>query len=196
MGQRHAGAARLRRAGPDHGADALRHRTVAARGKREADNALAAFVASVGNGAVRPSAAVTFGELVECWLDTARPEWSPSNDATVLLIVRTDLGPLLTVRIDRLRPADLDAFYAGVREWRAGLCPLSVASVRRIQRRPIRARAGRPVGGVAGQPGGQGVTGAGVATVLRPPHAEAVVVLLERAEQESRAFAVFLVLSA
>ncbi len=82
-GMRSSGATARGSCAPTSGGTGSRGRTryatgrVAARGKREADNALAAFVASVGNGAARPSAAVTFGELVERWIDTARPEWSP-----------------------------------------------------------------------------------------------------------------------
>ena len=173
-------------------------RTVAARGKREADKALAAFVASVGAGTARPSAAVTFGELVERWADTARPGWSPSNESTVDFIVRTYLGPLLPVRIDRLRTADLDAFYAALRDrgGRGGR-PLSVASVRRIHN-VVRSALQQAVRWewMAANPASRASPGPVSATVLRPPDTEAVAALLERAEQESPAFALFLVLAA
>lgn len=155
-------------------------------------------MASVGAGAARPSAAVTFGELVERWADTARPGWSPSNEAAVDLIVRTYLGPLLPVRIDQLRPADLDGFYAALRDrgGRGGR-PLSVASVRRIHN-VVRSALQQAVRWewLAANPASRASPGPVSATVLRPPDTEAVAALLERAEQESPAFALFLVLAA
>ncbi len=174
-------------------------KTVAAKGKRAADKALATFVAGLGAGGVtRPSASVIFGELVERWIETAGPGWSPSNDVTVRRIVGSYLAPLLTVRIDRLRPADLDAFYAGLRQRGGkGGRPLSAASVRRVHN-VVRSAFQQAVRWewLAANPASKASPGSAAATVIRPPDAEAVAALLERAERDSPAFALFLVLAA
>lgn len=173
-------------------------RTVAVKGKREADKALAAFVAAVGAGVARPSAAVTFSELVERWIDTASPGWSPSNEVIVRRIASTYLAPLLPVRIDRLRTSDLDRFYAGLRQHGGrGGRPLSVASVRRVHN-VVRSALSQAVRWewLAANPASKASPGPVSATVLQPPDASAVAALLERAEQDSPAFALFLVLAA
>lgn len=112
--------------------------------------------------------------------------------------MRTYLGPLLPVHIDRLRPADLDRFYAALRDRGGqGGRPLSVASVRRIHN-VVRSALQQAVRWewLAANPESRASPGPASATVLRPPDAEAVAALLERAEKESPAFAVFLVLAA
>ncbi|HEX2699081.1 MAG TPA: site-specific integrase [Acidimicrobiales bacterium] len=173
-------------------------KTVEAKGKRAVDKALVAFVAGVGGGGLRPSAAVTFGELVQRWTDTAGPGWSPSNEVTVRRIVASYLRPLLPVRIDRLRTADLDAFYAGLRQRGGqGGRPLAVSSVRRIHT-VVRSALAQAVRWewLATNPASKASPGPVSATVMHPPEAAAVAALLERAEADSPAFAVFLVLAA
>ncbi len=67
-------------------------KTVRAKGRREADKALAAFVTELEKSGV--AAGGTFGELVERWIATAAPGWSPANEVTVRNAVSYYLGPL------------------------------------------------------------------------------------------------------
>jgi hypothetical protein len=56
---------------------------VRVKGRREAKKALAAFVTELEGAGV--AAGGTFGELVERWIATAAPGWSPANEMTVRL---------------------------------------------------------------------------------------------------------------
>ena len=67
-------------------------KTVPAGGRREAERALAAFVTDLSGVGVATDG--TFGELVERWIATALPGWSPANEVTVRNTVAYYLGPL------------------------------------------------------------------------------------------------------
>ena len=171
-------------------------KTVAAKGRREAERALAAFVTSLGtSGAVVHG---TFGELVERWIATASAGWSPANEMTVRRILSYYLRPLVPLRLERIRTADLDAFYAALRE-RGGRDgrPLAISTVRRVHP-VVRAAFEQGVrwGWLTANPAAQATPGPGEQRDVSPPPPEAVMALLERAEQEDPAFAVFLILAA
>lgn len=140
-------------------------------GQRAADKALATFVAGLGAGGVsRPSASVSFEELVERWLEKAGPGWSPSNDVTVRRIVGSYLAPLMTVRIDRLRPADLDAFYAGLRQRGArAVVPCRWRRFGGCTTWPLGVPSGHPMGVAGRQPGVQGIPRVGSGDRALPP---------------------------
>lgn len=174
-------------------------KTIAVRGRREAEKALAAFVAGLdGPAHVGDGARVSFGELVQRWIATASPGWSPSNEVTVRRTVAYYLAPLLPIRIDRLRTADIDAFYAALRErgGRGGR-PLAVSTVRRVHS-VVRAALEQAVRWewLSTNPAAKASPGPAERAELRPPDPEAVLALLERAEDDDPAFAVFLVLAA
>jgi len=171
-------------------------RTVAARGRREADKALATFITALStSGAVADG---TFGELVERWIATASPGWSPANQLTVRNTVAYYLGPLLPLKLGRIRTADLDAFYGALRDrgGRGGR-PLAVSTVRRVHS-VVRAAFEQGVrwDWLATNPAARASPGPSEQAPIQPPAAAAVMALLERAERDDQAFAVFLVLAA
>ncbi|MCP4968484.1 MAG: site-specific integrase [bacterium] len=84
-------------------------------GKREAQRALAAFVAEVGQGDVISTDA-TVSDLLDRWWMTASADWSATtrrqNESAIAHHVRSDLG---SVRLAKLTAADLDRWYADLR---------------------------------------------------------------------------------
>ncbi len=92
--ERSPGAWELRAyAGRDALSGRKRYKTKAVRwrGRREAEKALAAFVTELETSGV--GADGTFGELVERWIATAVPGWSPANEVTVRNTCRTTSAP-------------------------------------------------------------------------------------------------------
>ncbi len=85
------GASGLRRPGCPHGTQAVQDQDGAGEGRREAEKALAAFVTELETSGVASGG--TFGELVERWIVTAVPDWSPANEVTVRNTVSYHLGP-------------------------------------------------------------------------------------------------------
>lgn len=170
-------------------------KTVHARGRREAEKALASFVAGLETSVAADG---TFAELVERWIATASPGWSPANEVTVRRTVSYYLGPLLPLKLERIRTSDLDAFYAALRaRGGRGGRPLAVSTVRRIHS-VIRAALEQAVrwGWLPANPAAKASPGPGEQADVRPPAPDAVLALLERAERDDQAFAVFLVLAA
>jgi integrase len=171
-------------------------RTVRVKGRREAEKALAAFVTELETSGMASGG--TFGELVERWIATAVPGWSPANEVTVRNTAAYYLGPLLPLKLSRLRTADLDAFYAALRtRGGRGGRPLAVSTVRRVHS-VVRAALEQGVrwGWLRENPAARASPGPGQPTEVHPPAPEAVLALLQRAEQDDPAFAVFLVLAA
>ena len=171
-------------------------KTVRVSGRREAEKALAAFVTELETSGV--AADGTFGELVERWIATAVPGWSPANEVTVRNAVSYYLGPLLPVKLSKLDTADLDAFYAALRNGGGrGGRPLAVSTVRRVHS-VVRAALEQGVrwGWLRDNPAARASPGPGQPPEIKPPAPEAVLALLQRAEQDDKAFAVFLVLAA
>lgn len=196
--ERSAGAWELRAyAGRDPltGRKRYETKTVRASGRREAEKALASFVSRLETSVAADG---TFGELVERWIETASPGWSPANEVTVRRTVSYYLGPLLPVKLQRVRTADLDAFYAALRDrgGRGGR-PLAVSTVRRVHS-VVRAALEQGVrwSWLPANPAAKASPGPGEQAEVRPPPPEAVLALLEEAERDDQAFAVFLVLAA
>lgn len=88
-------------------------------GRREAESALAKLVVEVEAGRVQASTGLTVGQLLERWVEHRRPGWeerSPGQPDATLARIRQHIVPAIgDVRVDRLRPADIDAMYA---KWR------------------------------------------------------------------------------
>src|SRR4051794_14136740 len=100
-------------------------------GKRDAQRAMAAFIAEVERDG--SAASGTFADLVERWFETRQVDWSPNNVRETRRIIDSKLGPLLTLRLDKVTTAAVDRFYAQLRaKGGAGGRPLSAASVHRI----------------------------------------------------------------
>lgn len=85
-------------------------------GKRAAQREMANMIAEVDKG-LATGTDVTFADLVERWLERAEPDWSPSNVVQTKSALRTNILPLLgPIKLKKLRPADLDRFYAELRK--------------------------------------------------------------------------------
>ncbi len=108
------------------------------------------------------------------------------------------LGPLLPVKLSKLNTADLDAFYAALRnEGGRGGRPLAVSTVRRVHSVMWAAlEQGVRWGWLRENPAARASLGPGQVPEIHPPAPEAVLALLQGAEQDDKAFAVFLVLAA
>ena len=102
-------------------------------GKREAEEALARFVTEVAGGS-QAAQDTTVGDLIRDWLALAKRELSPTTARGYDWIVKTYITPTLgDVPLARLRTAQLDRFYANLRE-KGGQDgkPLSAATVRQV----------------------------------------------------------------
>jgi integrase len=111
-----------------------RYRSKVFRGpRRQAEEALARLVTEVRDGRHPTSTDETFGELLDQWFSSWSPEWSPGTVAETRRMIDTKLAGLHRVRLDRITPAYLDAFYGVLRE-RGGKDgrPLAQSTVRRI----------------------------------------------------------------
>jgi len=102
-------------------------------GKRAAEEALSKFVTEVGGGAHAAQDA-TVSDLIEQLLSLASPELSPTTARGYRWIVDKYIAPTLgKVPLARLRPAQLDTFYAYLREkGGANGRPLAPATVRQV----------------------------------------------------------------
>ncbi len=95
------------------------------------------------------------------------------------------LGPLLPVKLSKLNTADLDAFYAALRNGGGrGGRPLAVSTVRRVHS-VVRAALEQGVrwGWLRENPAARASPGPGQVPEIHPPAPEAVLALLQRAEQ-------------
>jgi integrase len=100
-------------------------------GKRDAEEALAKLVTEVSGGG-HSAQDTTVDDLIQRWFDLAKPDLSPTTVRGYEGVIRSYIKPRLgTVPIARLRPAQLDRFYADLRKGggRDGR-PLSSATVR------------------------------------------------------------------
>lgn len=98
-------------------------------GERIADEALAALVTEVRAGRHPHTGRPTVAQLLDRWLEQGRPDWSPATYATNRQHAHTYITPHIgTMRVDRLRPADIDRLYATLRTH------LSAATVAKVHR--------------------------------------------------------------
>src|SRR5579862_6993866 len=85
-------------------------------GKREAEEALARFVTEVSGGGHAAQDA-TVSDLIEQWLDLAKPELSPTTIRGYGWIVKAYITPRIgKLPLAKLRTAQLDRYYAQLRE--------------------------------------------------------------------------------
>ena len=119
------------------GADARtgkqRYLTRTVRGtKRDAEKVRADLVAQAVHGKFGETAAGTVADVTERWLEHIEPDISPATASAYRVYLRNWIVPRLgEKKVDRLRPADLDRFYASLRKH---LSPASVLKVHSILR--------------------------------------------------------------
>jgi integrase len=98
--------------------------------EREADAALAQFLAEVTGGALTAAAATTLAELLEQWLEHIKPDRSPSTVRGYRFKIERINAKLGQIRLDELTPRHLDRAY---RTWLdEGLDPSSVHHLHRV----------------------------------------------------------------
>ena len=167
-------------------------------GKREAEEALARFVTEVSGGG-HAAQDTTVGDLIREWLDLAKPELSPTTARGYDWITKTYILPTFErVPLARLKAAQLDRFYAKLREGggQDGK-PLSAATVRQVHAILRRAlNQGVRWGWIASNP-------AALASAPRvrgqqpdPPSPKEVVKLIEGATQSDPDFGCFILMAA
>jgi integrase len=103
-------------------------------GSKVVDQALAALIVEVETGRINLGEDPTLSDLLDRWMAARTPEWSPKttmeNDRNIRLKIVPRLGKM---RVSKIRPMHLDAFYAELR--RSGGAeggPLAPASVRKV----------------------------------------------------------------
>jgi len=163
-------------------------------GKRAAEEALSKFVVEVGGGG-HASQDATVADLIEQWLTLASPELSPTTARGYRWIVDTYIVPTLgKVPLARLRPAQLDTFYAHLRDGGGAngrsLAPATVRQVHAILRRAL----GQAVrwGWLAVNPALQATPPRIRRTEIAAPEPADVLRLIEAADVEDPDLAAFL----
>lgn len=109
-------------------------RTIPLVGKREADKALATFVAELSSsGAPTSQRGRSFGELLDRWFDSCSADWSPGTAYQTRWIIDRRLSGLRDRPVRAIDTAELDKFYAALRaRGGKGGAPLAASSVVRV----------------------------------------------------------------
>jgi integrase len=103
--------------------------------RKEAERALRKLLVELDEGRL-VLAKGTFGELAERWYKAAEPGWSLANAQLTRRILDGHVLPLLgEIPLAKLRPADIDAFYAILRN--KGLSPSTIARIDAVVRRAL-----------------------------------------------------------
>jgi len=167
-------------------------------GKREAEEALARFVTEVAGGS-QAAQDTTVGDLIRDWLALANRELSPTTARGYEWIVKTYITPTLgKVPLARLRTAQLDRFYAQLRE-KGGQDgkPLSAATVRQVHAIVRRAlQQGMRWGWITTNPAALASPPKVRASQLEPPGPADVVKLIGAAAEDDADLGCFLHLAA
>ena len=163
-------------------------------GKREAEEALARLVTEVVGGG-HAAQDTTVGDLLEHWYALAKDELSPTTARGYAWIIKTYIAPHLgSVALARLRPAQLDRYYAKLRaDGGKDGKPLSAATVRQVHAILRRAlQQGVRWGWITSNPAGLASPPRVRRSELAPPDPAAVVQLIELARSADPDLACFL----
>ena len=111
-----------------------RYRSRTFRGtKRRAEEELARLLTEATSGTDTRATGQSFGDLVEQWYASWSGEWSPGTAKETRRLIDTKLTGLARVKLHKITPASLDAFYGDLRRRGGkGGAPLAQSSVRRI----------------------------------------------------------------
>jgi integrase len=184
---------------PLSGAKRYATRTMPLVGKREANKALAAFVAELAAGkVVSTGAGRTIGDLLERWFEARAGDWSPSTAYQTRWLIDHRLSGLRDRPVRTLDVAALDQFYAAMRERGGrGGTPLSGSSVHRVHG-VVRLALDQAVkwGWRSDNPALRANAGKARKPKISPPTGPEVVQLLEAAEGQDPELLVFLYLDA
>ncbi len=163
--------------------------------KTDAKRALAKLVTEVSEGRVANSGAITFNELFDRWLELKEHQLDPrTHDGYRWVIERYLSRAVGSMKISRLRTADLDRLYAGLlRSGGKNGKPLSPATVRQchgVMRQSL-AQAKR-WGMLALNPAEDATPPRNVHKEIVPPSTDEVLTLLRGAMEWDPDFGVFL----
>jgi integrase len=168
-------------------------------GKRHADAELAKLLVEVNEGRASRTTA-TVAELLDAWLEHAERGFSPKTVLETRGFVERTLKPGLgSVPLSKLRPADIDRFYArlqlpgGGRSGRAQ-APGTVRRVHEILRRAL--EQGVRWGWLGVNPADRATPPRPPAPSVSPPPPGDVARLFALAAESDPAFAVFVMLAA
>jgi integrase len=103
-------------------------------GSKIVDQVLAALIVEVEAGRINLGEDPTLAELLDRWMAACSPEWSPKTTMENARNIRLKIVPRLgKMRVSKIRPMHLDAFYVELRQ-RGGAegQPLAPASVRKV----------------------------------------------------------------
>ena len=167
-------------------------------GKREADEALARFVAEVSGGG-HAAKDTTLNDLIRRWLDLVRDDLSPSTVRGYERIIRCYIHPTIgRVSLAKLRTDQLDRFYSQLRdEGSQDGGPLSPATVRQthaVIRRAL--NQGMRWGWITTNPASLARPPRVRTRALNPPEPDGVLRLVAEAELRDPDLACFLLLAA
>lgn len=173
-------------------------RTIPLVGKREAEKALAIFVAELAEGKNVGNGAGTFGELLERWFEGRSGDWSPGTAYQTRWMIDHRLSGLRDRPLGSIDVATLDEFYAALRKRGGrGGAALSGSSVKRVHG-VVRLALDQAVkwGWRADNPAVHAYVGKARKAKFTPPTGPEVVRLLEAAENHDPELLVFLFLDA
>ena len=119
--------------GYERGRSRYRYETVTGT-RREAERRLTQLMADVDSGRLGPSRAGTLEDLATAWWDARADQLSPTTRREYRrLLDRRILPALGSKRVDRIKPADIERYYASLRRGEApGGGVLSPASIRAV----------------------------------------------------------------
>jgi integrase len=163
--------------------------------KREAEKALARLVTEVDEGRHSASAAGTFGNLLDRWLETKAGTIAPATISNYRWLVERYVRPGLgRSRLANLKPADIDSFYV-----RLGNAPgakgkkLSPRTIRMCHIVILQAlEQARKWGLITRNPAKDATPPRSRRVEIHPPSVEQVVKLLAAAKEYDEEFATYL----
>jgi integrase len=119
--------------GYERGRSRYRYETVTG-SRRDAERRLTQLMADVESGRLGPSRAGTLEDLASAWWDARADQLSPTTRREYRRLLDRRILPVLgSKRVDRIKPADIERYYASLRKGEApGGGKLSAASIRAI----------------------------------------------------------------
>jgi integrase len=85
-------------------------------GRKIVDHAIAALIVEVETGRINLGEDPTLTELLDRWMAARSPEWSPKTTVENRRNIRLKIVPKLgKIRVSKIRPMHLDAFYSELR---------------------------------------------------------------------------------